>query len=147
MTFREMYAVALAIALACGGASRGEAAAPADCNAVPVELAGRLVAREEYGPPGWGEDPEHDTRWTLYALVLSPASAQIVAEGLSPCAGENLTVQEVQLWMAGSDSSPLRRHTNQQVNVVGALHLANGPPGEVLPVQLEVTRVAAQRAL
>ena len=35
MTFREMLAAALAIALACGVASRGEGAAPADCNAVP----------------------------------------------------------------------------------------------------------------
>ena len=145
MMFRVARAVALAIVLACGTKSPG--AAPADCDAVPVELAGKLIAREQYGSPGWGEDPEHDTRWTLYALVLSPTSARFVEERLSPCAGENLTVHEVQLWMAGSDSGPLKKHVNQQVNVVGSLHLAKGPPGEVLLVQLEVTRVAAQGAL
>src|SRR3989338_2775801 len=38
---------------------------------VPVELTGRVVSQEQYGPPNYGENPETDAKVRILVLRLS----------------------------------------------------------------------------
>lgn len=84
-----------------------------------VELSGKLVSENHYGPPNFGETPEIDLKETIAILVLdNPIS--VLAE---PRGGANLDsfagVSRIQL--IGASARNLLALTNQHVTLRGTL--------------------------
>jgi hypothetical protein len=117
---------------------------PSGCDAgSPVTLDGTLASRNEYGPPGWGENPAQDTRWTMTTLVLSEASKKMVASLLAPCEDVRAAPGQVQLWFSATVSKTLSKYKHHKVRVTGSLRAASGAPAEIQRGQLEVSEISA----
>lgn len=114
----------------------------ADCRqGISVIVEGEVVTRAEYGPPNWGEDPAHDSKWTMGVLILSPASQKEVYDFASACAVPPTKANEVQVWGAkgGEDWGKLR---HLKVRIAGLLRVQGGAPAEILPLQLQAVHLA-----
>lgn len=86
-----------------------------------VELSGTLIEKSFYGPPGYGEDPEHDSKEPAYVILL-PEPATVV-----PAAGDATNerhdeVSEVQV--VNGKQLPLRPLLNKKVTLRGTLFSA-----------------------
>jgi hypothetical protein len=106
-----------------------------------VTLAGVLSAHHEYGPPGWGEDPAHDRRWTMVVLNVSHATAKKIGGLLQGCFDDNASFTQVQLW---SEQGPtaLSKYQGKKIRVAGLLTAAGGAPAELHDAQVWVSNIS-----
>jgi hypothetical protein len=106
-------------------------------------LEGVVRLKEMYGPPGWGETPKQDSRWTMAILKLTPESRKVVVGAMASCLDEGATTREVQIWLEKSNE-PWSKYKNKKVHLEGTLSSASGAPAEILPMQLSVSRALIQ---
>lgn len=102
-------------------------------------LEGLLTARQEYGPPGWGDDPATDARWTLVELKVSPAQAAQLRASLPGCFEAADDLSHIQLQSHGTVD--FAGYLGKKVHASGQLTAAGGAPAQVMPAQLEVTGI------
>jgi hypothetical protein len=110
---------------------------------IPASLDGILVSHKEYGPPGWGESPAQDSRWTMTVLILSEASKKVATSLLAPCADGPVAITQVQLWFFESTSKTWSKYKNHRVRVTGSIRGASGAPAEIQLGQFEVSEISA----
>ena len=106
-----------------------------------VTLVGVLAAHHEYGPPGWGEDPAHDTHWTLVVLKVSRTTAKRIGSLLPGCFVVTTNFNEVQLW---SEQGPraLSKYQGKEVRVVGSLWAGGTAPAERRDAQVRISNIS-----
>jgi hypothetical protein len=133
----------IAVLISCGCSLVGSdiSTLSQECGTISANLDGKVIPRQQYGPPGWGETPQRDTKWTMYVLVLSPKSVKTVASIFARCAPEHLPLREVQLWANQSEGAGLAKYNFRSVYISGVLSLAQGAPAELLPVQMRITNI------
>jgi hypothetical protein len=116
------------------------AAAPSCELGFPATIDGLLYTRREFGPPGWGEQPATDARWTMAVLVPSKASKKLAVSLLAPCVDRVIVVNEIQLWFPIKDNG-WKKLVRRHVRVIGSLHFAEGATAELLELQFDVATV------
>lgn len=109
-------------------------------DGVQTSLDGLIVLRKEYGPPGWGEDPAQDSRWTMVVLQPTAGSQKQVKRLMSSCTSDPKAFSQVQLWIPDKAGSA-KEFNHSRVHVKGHLYPANGPPAEILTLQLDASRI------
>jgi hypothetical protein len=134
-----VFLVGSPIASAAGD-PRGAGADPCDAK-FPATIDGVLTRHQEFGPPGWGEDPSHDSRWSMPVLTLSASSRRLAKSLLPECGSEpGAETDEVQLWFH-PDSDSWKHLVGKHVQVTGSFHFPSGAPAELLDVQFDVTAI------
>jgi hypothetical protein len=106
-----------------------------------VVIEGRLKHKQVYGPPGFGETPHLDSKFTVYYVDLRRAmSPEQLRLPLTAKPSGAKTYSEVQLYcgndFAGCDEF-LRKHVNRNVLVSGSTAYAL-EPNDVYPVTMTV---------
>lgn len=126
-------------------AAVGDEPSPVDpCFAgTPIVLEGVLTSHQEYGPPGWGDDPATDSRWTLVLLKVSPDRAAQMRALLPGCYDEGYDLSRVQL--SADEGIELAKFEGAFVRVTGLLTASTGAPVQVIQPQLEVTEITSRR--
>ena len=96
-----------------------------------IQLAGTLVERKVYGPPGYGETPAKDERDTILILKLShPITVEPTANAEATGSASLDTekhVHEVQLFVDRSRTAEARKLLGKVVVAVGTLNQAAAP--------------------
>jgi hypothetical protein len=101
-----------------------------------VTLTGRLVEKEFFGPPNFGEDPDTDSRVVRLLLVLDePVNVRGNARS-ELNSDDALGVREVQLREASAPRVLLGRHVSARGTLSHAI-----APLEFTEVLLEVARI------
>ena len=141
---RALVSTILFLTLASSSAS---AAVPArhkvdHCfNGHEVTFSGVLAAHNEYGPPGWGEDPTHDSRWTMVIVNVSDATAKRIGTLLQGCFNDATDFAQVQLWsLRGSQA--LSNFQGKTVRVTGLLTAVDGAPAALRDAQVWVSNIS-----
>ncbi|WP_425605310.1 DUF4431 domain-containing protein [Fulvimonas yonginensis] len=106
-----------------------------------VTLLGVLTTHQEYGPPGWGEYPTHDRRWTMVVLNVSHATAKKIAGLLKDCFDDTASFTQVQLWSQQGPGA-LSKYQGKEVRVMGSLRAASGAPAELHDAQVWVSNIS-----
>ena len=106
-----------------------------------VTLSGILAAHHEYGPPGWGDDPSHDSRWTMVVLNVSNTTAKRIGSLLHGCFDDAAGFTQVQLWSLKS-SRALSKYQGKAVRVAGSLTAIGGAPAELRDAQVWVNNIS-----
>ena len=123
------------------------AAAPARHEVDPcfagrtVTVSGVVSAHQEFGPPGWGDDPVHDSRWTMVVLNVSTATAKRIGSLLHGCFDDSASFTQVQLWSL-KGSRALSKYQGKAVRVVGSLTAIGGAPAELRDAQVWITNMS-----
>ncbi len=87
---------------------------------IPVRLSGAIVEKDEYGAPGYGEDPKTDERLRVYLLRVSEA-VDVCADTSSAAPQPRVNgVHSLQL-TGHVSGDELRRHLGGPVEVFGTL--------------------------
>ena len=121
-----MRALAATVLLGLLASPSAFAAVPAHHKVDPcfagrtVTLSGVLASHHEYGPPGWGDDPAHDSRWTMVVLNVSNATAKRISSLLHGCFDDTTSFTQVQLWSL-KGSRALSKYQGKTVRVIGSL--------------------------
>jgi len=142
-----MRAVAATVLLGVLASTPALAAAPARHKVDPcfagrtVTLSGVLAVHQEYGPPGWGDDPAHDSRWTMVVLKVSNATAKRIGNLLHGCFDDAASFTQVQLWSV-KGSRALSQYQGKTVRVVGSLTPIGGAPAELRDAQVWVSNIS-----
>src|SRR5205814_765460 len=106
-----------------------------------VILTGVVTNRLTWGPPGFGENPAKDTRWTAWFLKLdSPVSVFLLNEHDLP-AGETKE-REVQIRGVLERNGGYRQFLNRHVAVQGRFW-RGGAPSDIDRVTVDMTEVHA----
>ena len=141
---RALVATFLLVVLASSSAL---AAAPARHKVDPcfagraVTISGVLAAHHEYGPPSWGDDPAHDSRWTMVVLNVSNATAKRIGSLLQGCFDDTTSFTQVQLWSL-KGSRALSKYRGKTVRVMGSLTAIGGAPAELRDAQVWVNNIS-----
>ena len=92
---------------------------PHAANSVVV-IEGRLRHKQVYGPPGWGETPRLDSKFTVYYLELRQAMSPQQLK-LPPSKHADNSYSQVQLYceFEGCDEF-MRKHSNHIVLASGS---------------------------
>jgi hypothetical protein len=116
---------------------------PADpCEVgVPVALDGTLFTESQFGPPGWGEDPKHDSKWQMVALKLSAAATTSISPVLKKCLTEPADTTQVQLRLETVNAAWWKPFEGKHVTATGTLYFTDTAPTAVLPVQFELSAI------
>jgi hypothetical protein len=142
-----MRALATTVLLGVLASSPAFAAAPARHKVDPcfagrtVALSGVVTAHQEYGAPGWGDDPAHDSRWTMVNLNVSNATAKRIGNLLHGCFDDPGSFTQVQLWSL-KGSRALSKYQGKAVRVVGSLTAIGGAPAELRDAQVWVSHIS-----
>ena len=142
-----MRALVVTILLLVLASSSASAAVPARPKVDPcfagraVTFSGVLAAHNEYGPPGWGEDPAHDSRWTMVVLKVSDATAKRIGNLLQGCFDDTSSFAQVQLWSVKGPRA-LSKYQGQTVRVRGSLTAVGGAPAELADAQVWVSNIS-----
>jgi len=144
---RALLTTALFIVLASSPLGEAVAREPAHSKIDPcfsgrkVTLVGILKTHHEYGPPGWGEDPAHDKRWTMVVLNVSHATAKTIGGLLQGCFDSTTSFTQVQVWPKQWPMA-LSKYQGKKVQVLGSLTAAGGAPAELLDAQVQVSSIS-----
>ena len=142
-----MRALAVTLLLLVLASSSASAAVPARAKIDPcfagrvVSFSGVLAAHDEYGPPGWGEDPAHDSRWTMVVLKVSDTTAKRIGTLLQGCFDDTTSFAQVQLWSLKGPRA-LSKYQGQTVRVTGSPTAVGGAPAEFRDAQVWVRNIS-----
>ncbi len=96
----DQFALAMLIAL-CGCAAAAAPQLVVQYEPAKVSLEGRLSKVEKFGPPGWGQDPDHDQKLSVPILHLKDPIS-VAADPTSELNGvTEANVSEVQVNVEG----------------------------------------------
>jgi hypothetical protein len=101
---------------------------------VKVQLDGVVILRKFYGPPGFGEDPEHDQQSAAYILKLQKPICVSGSQGLGPSEDE-FNIRELQLVLydkSKQEFSPLRKYIGSRRKFIVAGQLFHQQTGHHL---------------
>lgn len=84
---------------------------------------GKLVRRSFYGPPGYGEDPKHDSRETFFLLKLD-APLDVTFRENDKLNEQDSGIRELQLVLDEKDYAQFRPYINRTIKVRGKLFQA-----------------------
>jgi hypothetical protein len=106
-----------------------------------VQLSGKVSKKEAFGPPGYGEDPAHDSRENYLVLAL-PAPICVNGDPKSPINSESETdVREVQL-VYPPGRSLQQAWLDRNISVSGTLfHATTGHHRTKVLIQVTQTRL------
>jgi len=99
-------------------------------------LTGHVSAFLFYGPPGFGEDPEHDSKENHYLLLLEKPIAVAPKKGDT----SNEAVSNVRLIQIRSKNNDLSRFSEKKVMVSGKLYTA-AAGGNITDVVMELAGI------
>ncbi len=138
-----LQGVALIFVLAASFAHSASAEQPADqCEAgVPLALDGTLFTEIQFGPPGWGEDPKHDSKWRMVALKLSAVAIKAISPALTKCLPESKDTMQVQLWLDSENASWWKPFEGKHVTATGTLYFYDPAPTSVMRVQFQLSKI------
>lgn len=141
--------IRIALALAISVASYKPGIAAAATNHQPsadpcfagahMALEGLLTVHQEYGPPGWGDDPATDSRWTMVELKVSPTQAAQLRRSLPRCFEAADDLSRIQLW--SHSATDFAKYQGKRIHVSGQLTAAGGAPAQIIPAQMDVTTI------
>ena len=111
-------------------------------------LTGTIRLIHDYGPPGYGEDPKHDSHVRYWAIVpsfpvnfaCSPEKQKFAETDCAPAKRINLYFPGLELKKL--DELPAAKWNGREVIVTGELHRAD-TAGEMTPIYMDVTSIAA----
>lgn len=134
-----MLSVLVLAFLAC---QQAKAAAPSlQPEDRQLSLVGRVRLLHTYGPPGWGEDPKHDTRVRYWAIDL-PQQITTPCTPDPPTSSECQSTKRLRL-VVESDARLLRQAravNGRKAKVTGILHRAD-TAGEITPIYMDVIAI------
>ena len=111
--------------------SNGTSASSYEYDTPGIRLAGTLIERKVYGPPGYRETPAEDERDTILILRLSRAITVYPVSGAAAKGSVSLdtarNVREVQLLIDRSQSDQAHHLVGKAVVVEGTLNEAVAP--------------------
>jgi hypothetical protein len=106
-----------------------------------VSLSGILVTKPERGPPGWGETPKIDSRWTAWFIKLDYATPMIVPNLDSPASGLRTKIEyEIQVRGKFEFDGTYKNLKGKHVLVTGPLG-QGAEPSNLGDAQLETTEI------
>lgn len=135
-----------AFATTCAGTSFCQQLIKPEDQQVSVKGTIRLV--HDFGPPGYGEDPKHDTHVTYWALeVPVPINTPCTPSSPQNAKYECQSAKRMKLFFDGLalkklSQLPAARWKDRQVVVFGKLHRAD-TAGEMTPIYIDVTSISA----
>lgn len=107
----------------------------------PVQLMGRLVSEERFGPPGYGETPDRDARVEIYVLALD--QPRDICPETDPSRRREWLVDVDRIQVTGPRSATeLKRYVGARVAVTGILDRAVWG-GDFTPVVMRASHIAA----
>ncbi len=111
-----------------------------------TELIGVIRLVHDYGPPGFGEDPKHDSHVTYWALgVPVPVNVQCTPEKPEWAATDCGSAKRLKLFFDGDELMtlghlPAAKWKDKTVIVQGKLHRAD-TAGEMTPIYMNVEKI------
>jgi hypothetical protein len=112
-----------------------------------VRLDGTIKLIHDFGPPGYGEDPKHDTHVSYWALVV-PVPVNVPCTPTKPefAADECGPAKALKLFFLGDElkklsEMPAAKWSGHLVSVKGKLHRAD-TAGEMTPIYMDVVEIS-----
>lgn len=128
-------------------ANRAEREPTYKCDTEGVHLAGTLIERTFYGPPGFGETPAKDFKDKVFVLKLGKPITVEPVVGAEEKNSANLDtvrhVRQLQLFLTRSQAAEARKLLGKAVVAVGILNEAIAPR-QYTNVTMDVTTVTAK---
>jgi len=115
-----------------------------------VAIEGTIRLIHDFGPPGFGEDPKHDSHVTYWALeVPIPINTPCTSEKPEWAKYDCASAKQMKLFFNGLELTklenlPAAKWKNHRVVVHGKLHRAD-VAGEMTPIYMDVTSISAPR--
>ena len=102
----------------------------------PVTLSGKVTKRTFYGPPGYGENPDIDSRETQGVLLLS----EPICVDENPRDYDEAEKNQLEVTLVPLGNTNLKGYIGKQVTVQGKLFHANTGHHHT-PVLIEIIRI------
>jgi hypothetical protein len=108
-----------------------------------ISLQGTIRLIHGYGPPGYGEDPKHDSRVSYWALeVPVPVNTPCTESDFGCDPAKRLKLFFPNIALERLNDLPAAKWKDQVVVIVGKLHHAD-TAGEMTPIYIDVTNISA----
>ena len=109
-----------------------------------VTLAGTIRLIHDYGPPGYGKDPKHDSHVSYWAIEV-PVSVNLPCTG--DFAGDCQPAKRINLFFLGDELKRIgerraAKWKDKRVLVKGKLHRAD-TAGEMTPIYMDAVDISA----
>jgi hypothetical protein len=137
--------VSASAALLTPHASSQQVIKPEDAE---VAIAGTIRLVHDFGPPGFGEDPKHDSHVSYWAIeVPVPVNTPCTPSKPEFEKDECGSAKRMKLFFTGLELTrlenlPAAKWKDQKVIVHGKLHRAD-TAGEMTPIYMDVTNITA----
>jgi hypothetical protein len=112
-----------------------------------LALTGRVRLVHGYGPPGWGEDKEHDAHIVYWVIDLpSPINTPCTVERPELAEAECQSTKRLRLIVEGDEGLRVKARAAQgrEAIVRGTLHRQD-TAGEITPIYLQVVDISLAR--